>query len=212
MKQHATLRPWMIILLMCLIALTGVAGNAVQLDSSVDSTILADDNSKVPGGLQESVARAQAGREQEISERFRQAVIMLHAGEYDYAVAALRRVLELSPNMPEAHVNMGFALLGQGHPQVARDFFLGAIELRPRQANAYWGLAVSLEKLCDIKGATGAMRTYLHLADADDRFVNKARAAIWEWEAAAGKEHIEPGGGEAESVFHHGAGCANSAG
>ena len=197
---------------MCLIAMAGVAGNDAQLDSRVDNTTLADDNSKMPGGLRESASRMQAGRGEEVDERFRQAVIMLHAGEFDYAVTALRRVLELSPMMPEAHVNMGFALLGQGHPEVAREFFLGAIELRPRQSNAYWGLAVSLEKLCDLQGATGAMRTYLHFADANDYFVSKARAAIWEWQAAAGKEHVEPEGDEAESVLKQRAGCANSAG
>jgi hypothetical protein len=41
---------------------------------------------------------------------------------------------------------------------------------------------VSLEGLCDIAGATGAMRTYIHLAPADDPFLVKARAALWEWE------------------------------
>ena len=212
MRRYATIRRWMTILIMCLISLTGAVCNAAQQDSGIDSTILEDDNSSVPDGVHETVSTAVARQEQEIRARFRQAVIMLHAGEYDYAVAAMRRVLELSPKMPEAHVNMGFALLGQGHPGVARDFFLGAIELRPGQANAYWGLAVSLEKLCDIKGATGAMRTYLHLADADSRYVSKARAAIWEWESAAGKEHIEPGGGEAESELEHRSGCAGTTG
>ena len=48
--------------------------------------------------------------------------------------------------------------------------------------NAYWGLAVSLEGLCDIAGAMGAMRTYIHLAPADDPFLVKANAALWEWE------------------------------
>lgn len=120
----------------------------------------------------------------EVNERFQQGVMMLHAGKYDYAVAAFRRVLELSPEMPEAHVNMGFAQFGQGHYAVARDFFRSAIELRASQVNAYWGLAVSLEALCDMPGAIGVMRAYLHLADKDDRFQRKAQSALWEWEAA----------------------------
>jgi Flp pilus assembly protein TadD len=125
-----------------------------------------------------------ARQEREIRERFRQGVIMLHAGEYDYAVTAFRRVLQLSPDMPEAHVNMGFAQFGQGHHTVARDFFLSAIDLKPDQANAYWGLAVSLEALCDLAGARGAMRSYIHLSDPEDRFVRRAGAALMEWEAA----------------------------
>lgn len=169
-------------LLMCLAIMPGGESGAANSAGEKD---------KAHDGAWDSATHVNTMQQQEIDERFRQAVIMLHAGKYDYAVTALHRVLELSPDMPEAHVNMGFALLGQGHPGVARNFFLGAIELRPRQANAYWGLAVSLEELCDLKGATGAMRTYLHLADVDDRFLGKARAAIWEWEAAAGTAAVE---------------------
>lgn len=121
---------------------------------------------------------------EELDERFQQGVIMLHAGKYDYAVTAFLGVLRLSPEMPEAHVNMGFAQFGQGHYAVARDFFRSAIELRASQVNAYWGLAISLEALCDVPGAIGAMRSYLHLADKDDRFQRKAQSALWEWEAA----------------------------
>lgn len=118
----------------------------------------------------------------EIDKRFEQAVLMLHAQQYDYAVTALHRVLELAPTLPEAHVNMGFALLGQGNNKAAHDFFQSALALRSTQANAYWGLAVSLEALCDTKGAIGAMRTYLHLAKSDAKFVTRARSALWEWE------------------------------
>lgn len=110
---------------------------------------------------------------------------MLHAKEHDHAITALHRVLELAPRMPEAHVNMGFALLGARQPAVARDFFLSAIELRPAQVNAYWGLAESLELLCDYDGAKGAMRSYIHLTDAADPYLPKARAALWEWEDSA---------------------------
>ena len=121
----------------------------------------------------------------EIDKRFEQAVLMLHAQQYDYAVTALHRVLELAPTLPEAHVNMGFALLGQGNNKAAQDFFQSALALRSTQTNAYWGLAVSLEALCDTKGAIGAMRTYLHLAKPDARFVTRARSALWEWETTA---------------------------
>ena len=134
----------------------------------------------------DEIPAASDGEVQEVSARFQHAVIMLHAKEYGYAVTALRRVLELAPRMPEAHVNMGFALIGLGHPVTARDFFLTAIELRPQQINAYWGLAESLEALCDYPGAIGAMRTYVHLADREDPYLPRARAALWEWGAGEG--------------------------
>ena len=125
---------------------------------------------------------AKQRRLEQVTERFDQAVAMLHAKRYEYAVKALDRVLELSPNMPEAHVNMGFALMGLENYKGAGDSFATAIRLKPFQANAYWGLAISLEQLGDVEAAMGAMRSYIHLAKADDPYVRKARSALWEWE------------------------------
>ncbi|MBK8161760.1 MAG: tetratricopeptide repeat protein [Gammaproteobacteria bacterium] len=118
----------------------------------------------------------------EIDLRFQQGVVMLHAKRYDEAVTAFHQVLKLSPRLVDAQVNMGYALLGLGRDEAARDFFQGAIDLRPYQGNAYWGLATALENLGDIPGALGAMRTYIHLAPADDPYVRRARAALWEWD------------------------------
>lgn len=124
---------------------------------------------------------AAQARQAEIDARFSQAVLMLHAEQYDYAVKSLHRVLELAPRMPEAHVNMGFALLGGGDARAAVDFFHSAIELNPRQHNAYYGLGIAAEALGDIEMALGAMRTYVHLSQPDDPYLAKARAALWEW-------------------------------
>ncbi|MBI2307339.1 MAG: tetratricopeptide repeat protein [Rhodocyclales bacterium] len=119
----------------------------------------------------------------EIDARFAQGVVMLHSRQYDFALAAFHRVLELAPEMPEAHVNAGFALLGLKDYGAARDFFESASELRREQANAYYGLAVALEGLHDLPGALGAMRTYLHRAPANDPYRVKAESALWEWQA-----------------------------
>ncbi len=118
----------------------------------------------------------------EIEQRFEQAVVMLHARRYEEAIVALERVIALSPRLPEAYVNLGYALLGLERYDTARDFFLAATELQPFQGNAYWGLAVALEALEDLEGALGAMRTYIHLAPEDDPFVRQARSALWEWD------------------------------
>lgn len=127
-------------------------------------------------------------RAREIEQRFQQGVMMLHAKEYGHAVTAFHRVLELAPEMPEAHVNMGFALVGMGRHAAGRDFFKSAIELRPRQLNAYYGLAVALESLGDRAGALGAMRTYVHLSRPEDPHLRKAQSALWEWESALAAE------------------------
>ena len=109
---------------------------------------------------------------------------MLHIGEHLYALEALERVLELAPDMPEAHANAGFALLGLDQPRRAREQFEHAIAIRPGQVNAYYGLALAFEALDDMEAALGAMRTYVHLADEGDPHVRRARSAIWEWQSA----------------------------
>lgn len=127
----------------------------------------------------------------EVRERFQQGVAMLHAKQYEHAITALHRVLELSPAMPEAMVNMGFSLLGLQRADDARGFFLAAIELRPGQANAYYGLALAEERRGDLPAALGSMRSYLHLSRADDPHRTKARSALWEWEEQLGR-HRKP--------------------
>jgi tetratricopeptide (TPR) repeat protein len=119
----------------------------------------------------------------EIDERFRQAIVMLHARRFDEAATALHRVILLSPRLAEAYVNMGYAMLGLERYRAARDFFLTATDLKPYQANAYYGLASALEQMKDLEGALGAMRTYIHLSPPDDPYVRKARSAIWEWDS-----------------------------
>ena len=118
-----------------------------------------------------------------LHQQFQQAVVLLQHGEYDYAVQGFHEVLKNAPDMPEAHVNMGFALLGLEEFEAARSFFDTATNLRPGQTNAYYGLAIANEGLGDLRQAVAAMRTYTHIAAGDDQYRRRAEAAIWEWEA-----------------------------
>lgn len=140
---------------------------------------------------------ARDARQREIDLRFRQATAMLHARQYDYAVKALHRVLELSPKLVEAHVNMGYALIGLQQYRAAHDFFQGATALRPTQVNAYYGLATALEGMGDMEGALGAMRTYIHLSNPNDPYLAKARAALWEWQEGLQTSQGNGGAGKA---------------
>ncbi|MEO5331422.1 MAG: hypothetical protein H7839_05310 [Magnetococcus sp. YQC-5] len=117
-----------------------------------------------------------------VVRRFQEGVVMLHAKQYEYAATAFHWVLLRVPELPEAHVNMGFAMLGLERFVVARDFFQSALHWRATQVNAYYGLAVALEGLKDLEGARGAMRTFIHLSPSDSPYLPKARAALWEWE------------------------------
>ena len=127
----------------------------------------------------------------EVSARFQQGVVMLHAKQYEHAITAFQRVLKLEPRLPEAHVNMGFAMLGLKDYRAARNAFETAMELRPSQANAYYGLALVLKEMKDTEGAVGTMRTYIHLSKPDDPYLDQARADLAAWEAARGRK---PGG------------------
>lgn len=133
-----------------------------------------------------------------IRRHFDYAVEQLRTGHYERAINGFRAVLEQAPGMPEAYVNMGFAQNELQRFEQAAQSFQAAIDLRPSQVNAYWGLAVSLEGLCDIPGATGAMRTYVHLAGPDDPYLTKANAALWEWEAMKKEGDYECGEGNNE--------------
>jgi tetratricopeptide (TPR) repeat protein len=137
----------------------------------------------VGDGAEAHATHAREKTEAEIGQRFRQGVTMLNANDYNGALKAFHRVLELSPDMPEAHANAGFALLGLKRYAVARDFFEGAIALRKNQVNAYYGLAVARAGTDDLPGAIEAMRTYLHLSPPDDPHRPKALAATDAWQA-----------------------------
>ncbi len=126
----------------------------------------------------------EAAAADELRLRFDRAVALLNSGQFAQANLALHRVLEVAPDLPEAHVNIGFAMLGLGRVGLARDSFERAANLRPDQANAYYGLALAHEAAGDLDLALGAMRSYIHLArDADPAHLRRARAALWEWES-----------------------------
>ena len=137
-------------------------------------------------------ATADSPDQTRLEQHFQAAVHSLQNGQYEQALGALHQVLQLAPRLPEAHVNMGFALLGLERTQAAADFFTTAIELRPEQVNAYYGLALAYEDLNDLPAALGAMRSYVHLTSADDPRLPKARAALWEWEQPIPTTQREP--------------------
>jgi tetratricopeptide (TPR) repeat protein len=129
----------------------------------------------------------QSDRERKIAERFQEAVALLHAKRYGYAITALDSVLQMAPNMPEAYVNMGYAFIGTKEYGPARNAFEKAIDIKVDQVNAYYGLAMAFEGLKDYEGALGAMNTYIHLSKPDDPFLTRAKAAVWEWQAELGR-------------------------
>ena len=121
----------------------------------------------------------------DLEQIYTAAVRHMQLAEHEQALSLWHQLLLTNPEMPEVKVNMGFSLFELGRFVTARDFFIAAMEQNAYQANAYYGLAISSEKLGDLDGARGAMRSFLHLADGntEEKFLRKARAALWEWES-----------------------------
>lgn len=124
-----------------------------------------------------------------LEQLFAAAVRNMQQRQYQQALSLWHRALLMAPDIPEIKVNMGFSLYELGEYATARDFFINAMEQNAYQANAYYGLAITSEKMGDLEGALGAMRTYIHLAagEEDEKFVRLARAALWEWETQLGE-------------------------
>jgi tetratricopeptide (TPR) repeat protein len=124
-----------------------------------------------------------------LEQLFAAAVRQMQQRQYQQALNLWHRALLIAPDIPEIKVNMGFSLYELGEYATARDFFINAMEQNKYQANAYYGLAITSEKMGDLEGALGAMRSYIHLAAdrQDKKFVRLARSALWEWEAQLGE-------------------------
>ena len=116
-------------------------------------------------------------------ERFQQGVAMLQARQFEYAATAMHDVLTIYPALPEAHVNMGYALLGLGDAQAAADFFHSATDLRPSLHNAYYGLALAEMDAGNDRAALAAMQSFAHRAEEGDRYLPRAQEIIWELQA-----------------------------
>ena len=154
---------------------------------SISDTDTRTNITAVPSGNDQQVSRGETDA-QRAHERFQQAVAMLQAGHHDYAVAALTEVLAIHPSLPEAHVNMGYALLGLGDTSAAAGYFERASDLRPSLHNAYYGLALAERGNGNDTAALAAMQAYAHIADPDDRHLPRAQAFIWELQATLEEE------------------------
>ena len=123
-------------------------------------------------------------RQRELAVRFEQGVAMLRLGEFEHAATAFHRVLVLAPRLPEAHLNMGFALYELKDYLGAQGFFEGAKALAPNFMNVEYGLAVSLFAQGKIVEAVHHMAAYLGKVKKDDPFREVAEAKMKKMESA----------------------------
>ncbi|MEH6628812.1 MAG: tetratricopeptide repeat protein [Motiliproteus sp.] len=136
-----------------------------------------------PIGPQEELDDHAKGQlQQQVDILFEHSVLLLKQKSYQQARKAIEQVLVVMPDMPEAHVNLGYALLGLEQADSALQAFNRATEINPMQANAYYGIGICYELKGELHAALGAMRTFLHVGDGKGRFSRRARSAVWEWE------------------------------
>lgn len=175
------------IALMVVAMLFALVPREVKFDTLRDKTFLGS------AGTRKHV---EAKRAEEARVRFEQGVAMMQMRQFDFAVQAFHRVLELNPQLPEAHVNMGFALYEKGDFAGAQRFFESATALNKNQVNAYYGLAIAAFAQKNNAVAVGAMRAWLHLTPPDDPFRAKGEAKFDEMQ----KAFIEERSGRGESI------------
>ena len=63
---------------------------------------------------------------------------------YDKSIPLLRQALELKPNYPEAHYNLGIALKEQGDLTAAINSYNTALQLKPNYPEAHLNLGNAL--------------------------------------------------------------------
>ena len=108
--------------------------------------------------------------------RTKLAVKHLEAGQVDAALEELREAIRLAPEYPDAHYNLGSALLARGAVRQAIAAYRRATELDPDYAEAHNNLGVLLESLGDRAGAvehyTRAIQVQPHQAGAHYNLAN----------------------------------------
>jgi len=179
-KRHVRQRWWVLVAALALaVALAAMLEPGNPKLPAVESPSIAD----APHSVR-SRAPPRVLEQLPLEEAFTQALVHLGNGREKQAITEFEVLIRRAASIPEFHVNLGFALLAERRLAEAREAFVRAIDLRPSQANAYYGLAVVADGLGDSRAAIGAMRTFVHLAPAQQPHIPRARAAIWEWQAS----------------------------
>jgi tetratricopeptide (TPR) repeat protein len=104
-------------------------------------------------------------------------------GEFDDAIPAYRKAIELQPNDAHAHYNLGVALLEKGEPREASSSFETAIRLQPDFAEAYNSFGLAEQELGQTEEAIAAYRKAVELRPDFVEAQNNLEAALREVDA-----------------------------
>ena len=100
-------------------------------------------------------------------ELYKQGVALNNEGDYDGAVRAYRKALELAPDVPMIHYSLGIALYNKDDLDGAVGAYRDALELDPEDPAAHANLGIALAEKGDLDGALTSLREAIRL-DPDD--------------------------------------------
>lgn len=100
----------------------------------------------------------------EAKTRFDKGVEFSLKGEIDSAIREYEAAIEINPDIPEAHNNLGFAYMDKGELEKAVAHQKKALELKPELANGYFGLAMAYEKMGRKEEAIANWKEFAKLA------------------------------------------------
>jgi len=84
-------------------------------------------------------------------------------GRFDELTVLLNKALQLKPNYPEAHYNLGVALKQQGKLNAAISSYNTALKLKPDYPEAHYNLGNALKEQGDLDAAISSFNTALQL-------------------------------------------------
>jgi spermidine synthase len=114
------------------------------------------------------------------SAMVRQAIGLEERGDRAGAMAALERALEWNDENADANLRLGDLLFRDGQPARAFDYFSTAARLRPINALAHHGMAVSLHRTRRVSEAIEHYRRAVELDESNAELHNNLGAALGE--------------------------------
>ncbi len=84
-------------------------------------------------------------------------------GRFDELIKLLRKALELKPNYPDGHNNLGLALKEKGNLDAAIAYYNTALQLKPNHPEAHYNLGIALQEKGDLTAAITSYNFTLQL-------------------------------------------------
>ena len=123
-------------------------------------------------------AQSEATEMDRAKAHFDKAIEHTRAREFEAAIDEYTKSLEINPHSAEANSNMGFAYMDLWDFDLALKYQLKALEVNPEFANAYYGLALTLEKKGDKAGAAENWKEFIKRSEPGSKWAMMAKERL----------------------------------